>query len=61
MENEKSPKEEISNKEVDCGEDHAQATYIPDSRQISADTRSKTCGITWKLHRAEEEASDDSP
>lgn len=59
MENEKSPKEEISTEEVASGEEQAQGTYIPDFRQTSADTRSTTCGITWKLHRAADEIGDD--
>jgi hypothetical protein len=59
MENEKSPKEEMSAKEVALAEEQLQAIYVPDFRQTAADTRSKTCGITWKLHRSDDDTGDD--
>lgn len=60
MENEKSPKKAISIKEVSPIEEQIQETYIPDFRQTVADTRSKTCGITWKLYSTDDEASNET-
>jgi hypothetical protein len=56
MENKKSSKQENGDKRpVLLNNEQQQNAYFPHLYRTVADTRSKTCGIIWKLHLVQAE------